>query len=391
MVALRCFRTRGVMIMAIAFAVGANAQSANNASQLSPARSLSLKTCGWEPEPVVVHHSGYVPSTVAFDHQGNFWTGYTKKTQQLASRSAPEVGAEYNLVEVSGNSTECVVRIKLPTTESSPVAALISNKDNLLAVANDKLHEIDPQTFKERSAFDLLRPSDHARYQVLQSPQRKSLVVVEDGFTRTESSYTWLNPESLQVLQTCTYPPEPDHYVRLRAFADDGRFIEVEHGPGTLGHWVSEGRYCSPKQHIPPERIQPSAAILLDDQNVYFRENPLNDNQPSIVAYSRTGTLLQSVPARDKETMATTSGVAISENGTRAALVVNVMSGGVRWLDVSNHVSARRVDIYDTKTWSRIAQIKLSSPGEVELAFSPDGKTLAVQTNDLIQFFDALP
>lgn len=183
----------------------------------------------------------------------------------------------------------------------------------------------------------------------------------------------------------------PDHYVRLRSFADDGRFIEVEHGPGTLGHWISEGRYCSPKANIPPVHIQPAAALLLDSETAYFRDNLLNHNLPSIVVYDRAGALLHSVPGHDKEAMSTSTGAAISEDGRRAAVVIAITSGGVRWLDISDHVAARRVDIYDTTTWDRIAQIKLSSQGQAALAFSPDGKTLAIQTNDLVQFYDALP
>ncbi len=395
MAALRCFRTSGVLGMAFVFALSAHAasdpQSASTAVQLSPTRSLSLKTCGWEPEPLVVHHTGYIPVKLAFDHRGNLWTGYTKKSQQVVPRSTPELGALYNVVELSGNPTQCVVQMKLPTTESSPVAVLFSDKDDMLVVADDKLHVVDQNGFKERAAFALLRPSDQARYQVLQSPQRKSLVAVVDGFTRADSSYTWLDSASLQVLHSCSYPPVPEHYVRLRSFADDGRFIEVEHGPGTQGHWISEGRYCSAKTIIPPDHIQPAAAIMLESETAYFRDNLLNDNLPSIVVYDRAGTLLHSVPGHDKESMSANSGVAVSEDGRRAAVLLDITSGGARWLDVSSHVAARRVDIYDTATWTRIAQIKLSSKGEAELAFSPDGKTLAIQINDLVQFYDALP
>jgi hypothetical protein len=394
-VAIRCFLTSWVFGMTFVFAMSVGAASKSSAPdaavQLSPSRSVSLKACGWEPESLVVQHTGYVPLKLAFDHRGNLWSGYTKKSQQVVPRSAPELGAQYNVVELSGNPTQCMVQMKLPSTESSPVAVLFSDKDDMLVVANDKLHLVDQDGFKERAAFDLLRASDQTRYQVLQSPQRKSLVALADGFTRAESSYTWLDPASLQVLHSCSYPPVPEHYVRLRSFADDGRFVEVEHGPGTQGHWISEGRYCSAKTIIPPDHIQPAAAIMLESETAYFRDNPLNNNLPSIVVYDRAGTLLHSVPGHDKESMSGNSGAVVSEDGRRAAVLLDIMAGGARWLDISNHVAARRVDIYDTATWKRIAQISLSSKGEAELAFSPDGKTLAIQTNDLVQFYDALP
>ena len=151
---LRRFCTSGALGMAFVFAMGANAASdllsGNAVVQLSPTRSVLLKACVWEPEPLVVHHTGYVPSKLAFDHRGSLWSGYTKKMQQVVPRSQPELGAQYNLLELSGNPTECVVRMQLPTTESSPVAVLFSNKDNMLVVANDRLHVIDQSGFKNK-------------------------------------------------------------------------------------------------------------------------------------------------------------------------------------------------------------------------------------------------
>jgi DNA-binding beta-propeller fold protein YncE len=397
-VMLHCFRTSGVAWMFLSFLMAANAASdagsLNAPVQLSPTQSLSLKACGWEPEQPVVHHTGYIPSKLAFDHAGNLWLGYSKKMQQLVPRTTPELGWLYNVVELSGTPAKCSVRTSLPTTESSPVGILFSSNDTMLIVANDKLHAVDQNGFKERASFDLLRPSDQARYLVVQSPGRKSLVVVAQGFTKADTSYTWLDSGSLGLSHSCTYPPFPDyhHYVRLRSFADDGRFVELDYDETTHPiFWLAAGQYCSPKTPVHPEHIQPAAAIMLESETAYFRDNLLNDNVPSIVVYGRDGTLLHSIPGHDKESMSANSGVAVSEDGRRAAVLLDITSGGARWLDISNHVAARRVDIYDTATWTRIAQIKLSSKGEAELALSPDGKTLAIQTNDLVQFYDALP
>ena len=391
-----CFRISLAVIMACAFAVGANGApdtpSANTPVQLSPTRSLSLKVCGWEPEQFVVHHTGYISLNLAFDHQGNLWAGYTTKTLQVVPRTTPELGQQYDLVEVSGNPVQCSVRMSLPTTISSPVAIIFSNKNSLLAVANDQLHLIDQNDFKEHAAFDLLRPSDQARYKILQSAGRKSLVVVTEGLTKADSSYTWLDPDTLQVRHICSYPPFKNYgqHIGVRSFADDGRFTELDYDESRHPvFWLAGGQYCSPKVNIPPEHIQPSAAILLESQAAYFRNNVLTETLPSIVVYDRAGALLHSVPAHDKEMMS--SNVAVSENGRRVAVEVDRTAGGVHWLDISDHVAARRVEIYDTTTWAPIAQIKLSSQGEAGLAFSPDGKTLAIQTNDLVQFYDALP
>jgi hypothetical protein len=394
----RCFYIRGSVCAALVFVAAictaGSAKTEDAPALLLSTRSIYLKTCGWEPEQLVVHHTGYVPLKLAFDHQGNLWSGYTTKMLQVVPRTAPELGEQYNLVELSGTPVKCAVRMSLPTTISSPVAIIISNNNSLLTVANDQLHLIDQKDFKEHAAFNLLRPSDQARYKIMQSAGRKSLVVVTEGLTKTDSSYTWLDPDTLQVRHTCSYPPFKNYgqHIGVRSFADDGRFTELDYDESRHPvFWLAGGLYCSPKANIPPDHIQPVAVILLNSQTAYFLDNLLNDNLPSIVVYDRAGVLLHTVSGHDKETMAGSNGVVISEDGRRVAVAIDITAGGIRWLDISNHVAARRVDIYDTTTWTRIAEIKLSSQGEAGLAFSPDGKTLAIQTEDLIQFYDGVP
>jgi len=166
------------------------------------------KDLRWELEhQLFVHSTGYVPLSLAFDHQGNLWTGYTTKLFKLVPRAKPESGEQYNIVELSGSPAKCTVRLNRPTTVSSPVAILFSNKGNMLAVANDQLHLIDQNGFKDQAVFDLLRPSDHEYYRLSQSPGRKSLVVVIDGHVTAESSYTWLDLDTLNIIHRCTYPP----------------------------------------------------------------------------------------------------------------------------------------------------------------------------------------
>lgn len=383
--------------MALAFAIGVNgisgAFSENAPAQLSPTRSVSLKSCGWEPESRPVHQTGYVSLNIEFDHHGNLWSGYTKKLIQLIPRSAPEAGREYNIVELSGFPLKCAIRLSRPTTESSPVAIMFSANDSMLVASNDKLHLIDHDTLSDRAAFNLLRPSDHARYKVLQSPGRKSLVIVAEGFTKAESSYTWLDPDSLEVLHTCSYPPVPGDYVGLRSFADDGRFIEYNGSDVRMIHqWMSEGQYCSPKVESLPRYGRPEDVILLDSEIVYFFNDPMQHGHPSILVLDRAGSTIATLPGHGRKEMMDRSGnTAVSEDGRRVAVVIDTMAGGVQWLDISDHLVARRVDIYDTKTWSRIARIKLSVPGEAALAFTPGGKTLAVQIDDLVQLYDGLP
>jgi hypothetical protein len=382
-----------VLFVAIAFRGVGTSQTNSNLVLLHPARSISLKACGWEPERSIGHHAGFVPLRIAFDHQGNLWAGYSQKSIGLTPRSAPETSFEYEIVAISGSPAQCAVRLSRPTTANSPAAVLISSKDGLLVVANDELHLVDKIGFKDRATFELLRPSDHARYRVLQSPARKLLVVVADGFTKADSSYTWLDPDSLEVRNSCTYPPAPDnfHYIGLRSFADDGRFVELDYGWSRFGYSLVAGQFCSPKLEIPPEHVQPRAAILLDSGTAYFVEDPRREKPWRILVKDKSeATAFDLIGDSNKETIGE-SNVAVSEDERRLALSIDTPAGGSQMLDISSHVASRRVDIYDTKTWARVAYIKLLTPGVASLSFSPDGKTLAIQTEDLVQFYDGIP
>lgn len=411
---IRCSRISGIAGIAFLLAVGivnavSESQPETASAALLPTRSISLKTCGWEPEHPVINHTGYVPLSLAFDHQENLWTGYTTKLFKLVPRAKPESGEQYNVVELSGSPAKCAVRLNRPTTASSPVAILFSNQGSLLVVANDQVHLIDRGEFKDQAVFDLLRPSDHEYYRVRQSPGRKSLVVVIDGFTHAESSYTWLAPDSLKIIHFCSYPPAPDyaHHIGFRSFADDGRFAELDYDDTPtatrLGvRWIAEGRYCSEKTTESPELMEPSDkqmqpidALLFDRETVFFSNNRSDDNARSIVVYNRDGTLAHVLSAPDREVKESED--VSSEDGSRVAVIIDTMAGGIRSLDISDHVASRRVDIFDTKTWKRVAQIELPVTGRTEfatgssLAFTPDGKTLAIRAADLVQFYDGIP
>ncbi len=280
----------------------------------------------------------------------------------------------------------------------------------MLVVENDQVHLIDQNRFKDEAVFDLLRTPDHVIYAVYQSPGRKSLVVVIDGYVEAESSYTWLDPDTLKIIHRCTYPPAPNywHHIYFRSFADDGSIVELDTDDTCFftkctekmaekeNYWIAEGQYCSAKKRITPERMQPIDALVFDRETAFFSNNRIDDDARSIVVYDQTGSLIDAIPALDREIKERGS-VTVSEDGGRVAIIVDTMAGGHPSLDISDHVGSRRVDIYDTKTWTRTAQIELPVAGKTEfasgtaLAFTPDGKTLAIRMADLVQFYDGIP
>jgi len=215
MATIRCSRISGVAWITVAFVIGivnavSEAQTKNAPALLLPTRSISLKTCGWELEhQLFVHSTGYVPLSLAFDHQGNLWTGYTTNYSNWFRVQSQSLVSNTTLWSCQVLRRSALYGLNRPTTVSSPVAILFSNKGNMLAVANDQLHLIDQNGFKDQAVFDLLRPSDHEYYRLSQSPGRKSLVVVIDGHVTAESSYTWLDLDTLNIIHPLHLPSCP--------------------------------------------------------------------------------------------------------------------------------------------------------------------------------------
>jgi hypothetical protein len=388
---LLCSRTSAAFGGFLLGAMAVSSHAADAPPKLTPSRIISLKQCFSDQAPPVLYHSGFMPTNLAFDHDGDLWTGYITGSPLLNSRISPVPDRKYNVVEFSSTPLKCDVRIQLPTVANSPVGVLFSNRNNMLVVADNKLHLIDVKELKEKASFGLMRAESEGYYQVMQSPRRKDLIVTKDNGAAGSGSITWLNPDNLEVTKLCSYDFGKEHYVRLRSFADDGRFIEVEHGPGVHDHWVSGGQYCSRQGYAQyPTGIQPTSAFALEDETAYFSSDSPNEKAPIVRVYSRIGALVHNVPSNDRETVGH-AGVTISEDGRRVAFEVEHWSGGVKSLDISSHVSSRRVDVYDTTSWERVAQVEEPVQAEAALALSPDGKILAIETTDTIQVFDDIP
>ena len=386
-----CCRSSGVLTALLLAVMAVNSHAADTPPKLAPSRIVSLNQCFSDQARPTLHQSGFVLAKLAFDHDGNLWTGYITGSPQLNSRISPVPDHKYNVVEFSSTPLMCEVRIQLPTVANSPVGVLFSNKNSMLVVADNKLHLIDSTELKEKATFGLLLTESEGWYQVLQSPKRKYLIVTKDNGASGSGSITWLNPDTLEVTKLCPYDFGKEHYVKFRSFADDGRFIEVEHGPGVDGHQVSGGQYCSRQGHHEyPSGMQPTSAIALEDETAYFSSDSPNDHAAIASIYSRVGALLRNVPSKGRETLGH-AGVTISEDGRRVAFEVEHWSGGLQSLDISSHVSSRRVDVYDSKTWECVAQVEEQAQAAVDLALSPDGKILAVESADTIQLFDQLP
>ena len=76
-----------------------------------------------------------------------------------------------------------------------------------------------------------------------------------------------------------------------------------------------------------------------------------------------------------------------SERGDRMAVHIAMLRGGNRTLDISSHMTARRIGVYDIDAGKEIASIPASAKYHYRFAFdlSPDGHRLAIWEDDAVK------
>jgi len=79
-----------------------------------------------------------------------------------------------------------------------------------------------------------------------------------------------------------------------------------------------------------------------------------------------------------------------SQRGDRIAVDVPTLRGGSRALDISDHVTSRRIAVYDIESGKEMAsiQVKPKCRYRYEFDLSPDGKRLAILEDDTVKVVD---
>ena len=84
------------------------------------------------------------------------------------------------------------------------------------------------------------------------------------------------------------------------------------------------------------------------------------------------------------------TGIRSSERGDRIAVDMLTIRGGNRTLDISGHVTARRIAVYDIEAGKELASIPVNPKHRYRFEFdvSPDGHLLAILEDDVVRLID---
>jgi hypothetical protein len=349
-----------------------------------PDRSLSLKNCGWLPvsETYLPDYKGFSNSEIAFDHTGNLWLGFHSKSQNLSRRSDRQ--AQFSVVSISGRSTTCTYRLQRPSSTSNIDSVLVSNDDNIFVLAGDSLHLVDRNDLSKD--IQTLRLSGD-QYILLQSSNRKALAKFVRAFGENgEATLTWISPGTLDTPLICHLGSTTA--IREASITSELRNVMVSVGKDGFPSILKVDN-CGTFQIVAKE------SETSNDLNI-IGNSLISTHLDGLMVTSLIGKLLFEHRFSPLERFEVFTTPQVSEDESRWAVVIDTLQATKPFwdmLDMNAKVVKRRIDIYDTSTWRLIRQIDIptASRGRLKMAFSPNGKSLAIVIHDTVNIYDDLP
>jgi len=341
---------------------------------------LNLKNYGWEPP----HRQNTLPS-IAVDHEGRVIVGFTVwERTGLVTRIQPSLGFRIIRFMLDGNPD---LSVSLPTNEGGRTDIYLSDNDQIIARANDSLQLLQENERNPKERAWKILASCTARCHVEQSPTRHTLLLYTEG---SDPPLTFIRLSQQPQLQVCgksnslikSNEDKIQNYPQ--SITDEFAYF---HGwePGA-GAYAYRWPLCNYDKRVEmPLRLSGRWTVLNDNifvANTY--SNPTANEgievispdgrvkfRPTLLMHESADSLW--VPVKS------------SERADRIAVDVFTIRGRNQTLDISGHLTARRIAVYDIEAGKEIASIPVNTKHRFGFKFdlSPNGHRLAILEDDI--------
>ena len=351
------------------------AQSAN-------VSALSLRDYGWEP-PDPHHHSADRPS-IAIDHENRILVGFTVQERSgLVTRAQPSLN--FRIIRLSPDGKPDL-SLSLPTNAAGRTAIYLADNDQIIARANDSIQLLErSKTNPQEAVWKTLAPCA-SRCLIEQSNSHHTLLL----YTAEGDPVTLVRLSQQPEVKRCekatglTHSTEDRFQNYPQSITDEFAYFSNE---GKTYRWP----LCDYAHRVEmPLDIYGRWTVLNDN---VFVANPHNasKDQSGLEVISSEGQVKYRW-AMEKHETADTLWVPIrsSERGDRIAVDVPTLRGGNRTLDISDHVTARRIAVYDIEAGKEVASVPVNAKHRYRYEFdlSPDGRRLAILEDDTVKVVD---
>lgn len=358
-------------------------------AQLSSAQSpannvvvIKLRTYGWEPpQPRGIDSPS--PS-IAIDHKDRVLVGFTVRERNgLVTRDQPSLSLHIMRFAPDGKAD---LSLSLPTNAAGRTGIYLSDTDQIIARANNNIQLLQADEGNSQGGvWKILAPCT-ARCIVEQSHSRHTLHLYTEN---ADPPVTLIRLSQQPALQSCgkahQFIKSPEDAIQNfpQSITDEFSYFAGSEG---LELFTYRWPLCDYQHRVElPLRISSRWMVLNDKRFI------LDTGDTGVEVISSDGHVrFRSTLAKHESADSFWEPIRASDGGNRIAAHILTLRGGNRRLDISSHITARRIAVYDIEAGKEIVSIPASVKYHYRFAFdlSPDGRRLAIWEDDAVRVVD---
>jgi hypothetical protein len=341
--------------------------------------AFSLRNYGWD----ALDRPDNGTPVIAADQKGGVVVGFTLRQRTgLVTRDQPSL--EFHILRLAPDG-KAEVSVSLPTNAGGRTGIYLSDTDEIIARANDSLQLLQTSAANpEKPVWKILLPCTNRCY-VTQSHSRHTLLLYTEN---SHSPVTVLTLSERPTLQQCADAPESTEASGDRIYPDQ---ITDEFAYSVGGVEAYRWPLCDYKGRVELPLLAHGRWTVLNDKTFVRTTFDKHKDRSRLQVVSLNGKLqFQPTLAKYESVDTFWEPISSSEGGNRIAVDVVTIRGDNRALDISGHVTARRIAVYDIETARQVATLQVNPKHHYRFAFdlSPDGQRLAVWEDDTIRLID---
>jgi hypothetical protein len=357
--------------------------------QLSSAQSptdnvvvIKLAAYGWQP-PRAREIAG--PS-IAIDHKDRVLVGFTVRERNgLVTRNQPSLS--FHIVRFSPEG-KMDLSLSLPTNAAGTTGIYLSDTDQIIARANNNLQLLQSEAGNPQvGVWKILAPCT-TQCLVKQSHSRHTLHLDTYG---ADQPGTLIRLSQEPVLQSCgkahqfIKSPEDSIQNNPQSITDEFAYFAGSEG---LEPFTYRWPHCDYEHRVELPLRVPGRWMVLNDKLFILNTYSSHTGHTGVEVISSDGRVkFRPNLAKHESADSLWEPIRASERGDRIAVHITTLRGGSRTLDISSHMTARRIGVYDIDAGKEMTSIPAKAKYHYRFAFdlSPDGHRLAIWEDDAVR------
>jgi hypothetical protein len=352
----------------------------------STAFTLDLRSYGWEA-PEGRQHVLNKPSIVV-DHQGRVVLGFTVRARSgVVTRNQPSL--DFRITRFSSDG-KVSLSLSLPTHVRGRNAIYLSDDDRIIARANDSVRFLEPSDGSLQEGAWKTLCAESCR--VAQSRTRRTLVLSTES---ADPPLTIVRFSPELALRRCgkaaRFIQSTDDKIQNYTDYITDEFVYFHNWEPESGYFTYRWPLCDYEHRVEiPPHVGGRWAVLSDDTFLaYPYSKQTKDEELEVISSDGQ---VKFRPTMQAHEVVGTIWTPIKSSAKGDVIAVDLLTvKGRSWaLDLSGHVTARRIAVYDIEAGKQLASIPVTSTHRYHFEFdlSPDGHRLAILEDDKVRVVD---